>query len=86
MADTNEPVLELSTLVERPKISIDGKRYEIASPGDQVDLAELRTVAPCDDTVALDEKRGGGKPFACEALSVGPEALATAISVHHRLP
>ena len=30
MAD--KPILELSTLIERPKISIDGKLYELLSP------------------------------------------------------
>ena len=31
MAD-DKPILELSTLIERPKITIDGKLYEILSP------------------------------------------------------
>ena len=32
MAETTPPILDLDTLIKRPVIAIDGKRYEILSP------------------------------------------------------
>lgn len=40
MADTTTPVLELSTLVERPTIAIDGTRYDILS-ADELSVVAL---------------------------------------------
>ncbi|PYE86915.1 hypothetical protein [Phyllobacterium leguminum] len=32
MADKTKPILDLTTMIERPKIAIDGQLYEIRSP------------------------------------------------------
>lgn len=42
MATDDEPILDLQTLIERPKIAIDGKRYEILSPDELPLIATQR--------------------------------------------
>lgn len=44
MATDDEPILDLQTLIERPKIAIDGKRFEILSP-DELPLITTQRAA-----------------------------------------
>ena len=53
----------------RPRLDLDD-RYEIAAPGNQVDLAELRAVAARHDAIAFEHQGHGREPFAAVAAPV----------------
>ena len=57
----------------RPRLHLDDQ-HQISAAGDQVDLAELRAVAPVDDPLSLEHQRERRQPFAAMAETVGGKA------------
>lgn len=94
MAD--EPILELTTLVRRPKIAIDGERYEIRSPDelsvlDHQRLASLGTrlqklMDKAELTTPEEKELGELIPTISAKIMVGvPIAIAARLSDEQRL-
>ena len=55
----------IAAATERRAFTYDGDR--VAPPRDEVDLAEPRAVADCEDPVALAAQGEGGEPFGAVA-------------------
>ena len=74
-----QPILDLSTLIERPKIAIDGKLYDILSP-DELSIADLQRVA--DMGKRVEELSGTDADGAGQDELIGAvDELATLVMV-----
>lgn len=98
MARTTDPLLDLSTLIERPAIAIDGQRYELLSP-DELSVADYQRFAVAGARLqALGDAIEGGDGLAAvdgavtlatevtDRIMVGvPEDVRAKLSLEHRL-
>lgn len=74
------PILDLSTLVERPRIAIDGELYEILSP-DEVAIADLRRFAGIGRRIEEIGRAAAPTPASQDELAGHLDELARRIMV-----
>jgi hypothetical protein len=94
MATTREPLLDLTTLIERPKIRIDGTLYEILSP-DEITVVDVERFAQSGQRIASLLDGDGSSNVAalsaaldevCDRIMVGvPDDVKAKLSVTQRL-
>lgn len=98
MADaaTQDPLLDLNTLIERPTIAIDGKHYEILSPDELsiLDSQRFETWGRRIEALAKEDGKGDDKSDELNALidtvtdkiMVGvPDGVRAKLSNGHKL-
>jgi hypothetical protein len=92
MADT-EPLLDLTTLVERPFISIDGQKYELVTAGEMSPLDFHRLMRRIQEIQAVEPSTAGEPELVrvaklwdelCRSVLLAPDDIHTKLKDHHR--
>lgn len=94
MAKHDAPILDLSTLVDRPKIKIDGEHYEILAPEELTVLdaqrfasagERLKALSAKGDEAALKEAADIAADITDKIMAHVPKEVRDKLSLIHRI-
>jgi len=92
MADT-QPLLDLTTLVERPFIRIDGEKYDLVTAGEMSPLDFHRLMRRIQEIQAVDPSTAGEPELVrvaklwdelCRSVLLAPDDIHVRLKDHHR--
>ena len=93
MADNAQPLLDLTTLVERPFIRIDGQRYDLVDARELSPLDFHRLMRKLGEIQAIDPTTADEAELTrlaklwdelCRSILIAPDEIHARLKDHHR--